>query len=138
MGPVFRCCSSIVGQEGCLRGGSPLDTSPDIRHTYYATKGKSMTRSCPPELNTHLLTRSEMGAMLEHLFYHLKGKYAPLAECMPDAYQRLTGVSDGTMSTYLTNSVEALCVVSAADDDVEQTELDLILKEAQSEEALGH
>lgn len=52
----------------------------------------------PTELAIHLLTRSEMGAMLEHLFYRAKGDTrSDLAERMPDAYQRLTSISDATL-----------------------------------------
>ena len=58
----------------------------------------------PSELDHHKLTRAEMGAMLEHLFYRMKGDArADLARRMPDAYQRLTGQSDESMAMLLLN-----------------------------------
>lgn len=63
----------------------------------------------PSELNGHLLTRSELTAMLEHLFYRLQaGQRSPLAEQMPDAYQRLTGATDETMGMLLADRIGVL------------------------------
>ena len=61
------------------------------------------------ELDTSRLTRNELGAMLEHLFYQMEGKgRVELAKRMPDAYQRLTGQSDGSMACLLSKHIKYL------------------------------
>lgn len=62
----------------------------------------------PSELNGHLLTRSELTAMLEHFFYRMKDGRGELAERMPDAYQRLTGASEETMGILLADRIGVL------------------------------
>ncbi len=52
----------------------------------------------PSELRPHLLTRSEMAAMLEHILYRADGSVrSTLARIMPDAYVRLTGIDLDTL-----------------------------------------
>ena len=55
----------------------------------------------PSDLNTQLLTRNELGAMLEHILYKMGDAQSILAEQFPDAFQRLTGRSDETMAMVL-------------------------------------
>lgn len=56
----------------------------------------------PQDLNTHLLTRNELGSLLEHILYRADGSTRfQLASLMPDAYQRLTGASDETIAMLL-------------------------------------
>lgn len=46
----------------------------------------------PAELNTHLLTKSELAALVEHLFYRMDTKLrGEIIARMPSAYGRLIG-----------------------------------------------
>ena len=69
----------------------------------------------PSELAGHLLTRSELTAMLEHIFYRMRGDTrVELATRMPDAYQRLTGATDETIGMLSVDRLAALTKAALA------------------------
>ena len=68
-----------------------------------------MTHPGPTELQAHLLTRAELCALLEHIMYRADGSIRrELAQRMPDAYQRLTGISDASLALLISKRVEEL------------------------------
>ncbi len=76
----------------------------------------------PSDLNTHQLTRNELGAMLEHLMYRARGDTrSDLAKRMPDAYQRLMNLDDATMALLTSRRIAELRAAGLAQVDADPT-----------------